>query len=291
MLLQNLNNSNKKKIEKKNIIFYAIIGLIFLLNLIEWVNFKKEYDKKNEELLKIKSLVQKENLENKIKNTNQDFEIKNGYKYRKSNGESSTFTPRNLKYAENLINNLVSYENLQKEYCETVNEIIKVDNGIMPGTTKPFEEVTYTQVDDAYREHLQKIAQIRQVFDTIYGNDNYDSLCSYIQEKFRDKNIKIEIFQSNYEGRIIDIIQNAYYEKIDGIVINPGAYTHYSYAIHDAIKSVSIPTVEVHLSDIHKREDFRKISVTAPACVLQIYGKGKEGYVEAVEYIIKSFEK
>lgn len=125
----------------------------------------------------------------------------------------------------------------------------------------------------------------------IYGNDNYDFLCSYIQEKFRDKNIKIEIFQSNYEGRIIDIIQNAYYEKIDGIVINPGAYTHYSYAIHDAIKSVSIPTVEVHLSDIHKREDFRKISVTAPACVLQIYGKGKEGYVEAVEYIIKSFEK
>lgn len=124
----------------------------------------------------------------------------------------------------------------------------------------------------------------------IYGNDNYGSLCSYIQEKFRDKNVKIEIFQSNYEGRIIDIIQNAYYEKIDGIVINPGAYTHYSYAIHDAIKSVSIPTVEVHLSDIHKREDFRKISVTAPACVLQIYGKGKEGYVEAVEYIMKSFE-
>lgn len=124
----------------------------------------------------------------------------------------------------------------------------------------------------------------------IYGNDNYDSLCSYIQEKFHDKNVKIEIFQSNYEGRIIDIIQNAYYEKIDGIVINPGAYTHYSYAIHDAIKSVSIPTVEVHLSDIHRREDFRKISVTAPACVLQIYGKGKEGYVEAVEYIIKSFE-
>ena len=124
----------------------------------------------------------------------------------------------------------------------------------------------------------------------IYGNDNYGSLCSYIQEKFRDKNVKIEIFQSNYEGRIIDIIQNAYDEKIDGIVINPGAYTHYSCAIHDAIKSVSIPTVEVHLSDIHKREDFRKISVTAPACVLKIYGKGKEGYVEAVEYIMKSFE-
>lgn len=121
----------------------------------------------------------------------------------------------------------------------------------------------------------------------IYGNDNYDSLCSYIQEKFCDRNVKIEIFQSNYEGRIIDILQNAYYEKIDGIVINPGAYTHYSYAIHDAIKSISIPTVEVHLSDIHKREEFRKISVTVPACMLQIYGKGKEGYVEAVEYLMK----
>ena len=125
----------------------------------------------------------------------------------------------------------------------------------------------------------------------IYGNDNCDSLCSYIQEKFYDRNVKIEIFQSNYEGKIIDIIQNAYYEKIDGIVINPGAYTHYSYAIHDAIKSVSIPAVEVHLSDIHKREEFRKISVTAPACVLQIYGKGKEGYVEAVEYLIKFFKE
>ena len=125
----------------------------------------------------------------------------------------------------------------------------------------------------------------------IYGNDNYDSLCSYIQEKFCDRNVKIEIFQSNYEGKIIDIIQNAYYEKIDGIIINPGAYTHYSYAIHDAIKAVSIPAVEVHLSDIHKREEFRKISVTAPACVLQIYGKGKEGYVEAVEYLIKFFKE
>ena len=125
----------------------------------------------------------------------------------------------------------------------------------------------------------------------IYGNDNYDSLCSYIQEKFCDRNVKIEIFQSNYEGKIIDIIQNAYYERIDGIVINPGAYTHYSYAIHDALKSVSIPAVEVHLSDIHKREEFRKISVTAPACVLQIYGKGKEGYVEAVEYLMKYSKK
>ena len=125
----------------------------------------------------------------------------------------------------------------------------------------------------------------------IYGNDNYDSLCSYIQEKFYDKNVKIEIFQSNYEGRIIDILQNAYYEKIDGIVINPGAYTHYSYAIFDAIKSILIPTVEVHLSNIHEREAFRKTSVIAPACIAQIYGKGKEGYIEAVELLINEKTK
>ena len=81
-------------------------------------------------------------------------------------------------------------------------------------------------------------------------------------------------------------MQKAYYDKVDGIIINPGAYTHYSYAIHDAIKSLSIPTVEVHISNIHEREEFRKISVTAPACVKQIYGKGREGYIEAVDYLI-----
>ena len=81
-------------------------------------------------------------------------------------------------------------------------------------------------------------------------------------------------------------MQKAYYNKVDGIVINPGAYTHYSYAIFDAIKSVSISTVEVHISNIHEREEFRRISVIAPACVKQIYGKGKEGYVEAIKYLI-----
>ena len=125
----------------------------------------------------------------------------------------------------------------------------------------------------------------------IYGNDDYNSVCKYIKEKFENEDVKIEILQSNSEGKIIDFLQSAYFNEVDGIVINPGAYTHYSYAIHDAIKAVSIPTVEVHLSDIHKREEFRKISVTAPACVLQIYGKGKEGYVEAVEYLMKYSKK
>ena len=121
----------------------------------------------------------------------------------------------------------------------------------------------------------------------IYGNMDYNGLIEYIKEKIKkiDKNIDIDIKQSNSEGILIDMLQQAYFDKVDGIIINPGAYTHYSYAIFDAIKSIQIPTVEVHISNIHEREDFRKISVTAPACVYQIYGKGIDGYIEAVLYL------
>lgn len=121
----------------------------------------------------------------------------------------------------------------------------------------------------------------------IYGTDNYEELCNFIKENFKNQNVLIEIKQSNYEGEIIDFLQKAYFEKVDGIVINPGAYTHYSYAIFDAIKSVMIPTVEVHLSDIYSREEFRKISVIASACVTQISGKGKIGYIEAVKILME----
>ena len=106
------------------------------------------------------------------------------------------------------------------------------------------------------------------------------------KEEGKELGLEVKCFQSNIEGEIINFIHNAYFKKYDGIIINPGAYTHYSYAIFDAIKAVSIPTVEVHISNIHEREEFRKISVTAPACVKQIYGKGKEGYIEAVDYLI-----
>ena len=122
---------------------------------------------------------------------------------------------------------------------------------------------------------------------SIYGNMDYNELVGYIKsesERILD-DISIEVKQSNSEGIIIDILQQAYYEEIDGIVINPGAYTHYSYAIFDAIKSIQIPTIEVHISNIHEREEFRKISVTSPACIHQIYGKGIEGYIEAVSYL------
>ncbi|MDF2504480.1 MAG: 3-dehydroquinate dehydratase, type [Clostridium sp.] len=99
----------------------------------------------------------------------------------------------------------------------------------------------------------------------------------------------VDILQSNIEGEIIGYIQDAY-EKYDGIVINPGAYTHYSIAIYDALKSVSIKTVEVHISNIHSREEFRRKSVTAPACIGQICGFGFYGYIMAIMGLIKEDE-
>ena len=123
----------------------------------------------------------------------------------------------------------------------------------------------------------------------IYGTENYDYLLNMIAEKGKETGCTIEVFQSNHEGAIIDRIQDAYFDGTEGIVINPGAYTHYSYAIHDALGSVEIPKVEIHISDITKREEFRKISVTAPACNKQIYGHGLNGYLEAVDYLLENF--
>ena len=120
----------------------------------------------------------------------------------------------------------------------------------------------------------------------IYGAQNYDFLVDMINKKAAADNIDIEAWQSNHEGAIIDKLQEAYYNESDGIVINPGAYTHYSYAIHDALKSLEkIIKVEIHISDIDTREEFRKVSVTAPACDLQIKGHGFDGYIEAIDYI------
>ncbi|MDU1937501.1 MAG: type II 3-dehydroquinate dehydratase [Clostridium sp.] len=116
----------------------------------------------------------------------------------------------------------------------------------------------------------------------IYGTKDYKDVCKYIVNEGENRGHQVEIFQSNIEGEIINFIQKAYFEKYEGIVINPGAFTHYSYAIHDAIKGVDIPTIEVHLSNVHKREEFRKISVTAPACVGQIAGFGEVGYILAI---------
>ena len=122
----------------------------------------------------------------------------------------------------------------------------------------------------------------------VYGNQDYAYLVNMIEEYAREKGIEAELFQSNHEGDIIDRIQRAYYEGVDGLVINPGAYTHYSYAIHDALESVeTFPKVEIHISDISKREEFRRISVTAPACDFQIKGQGLKGYCLAIDKIIE----
>ncbi len=121
----------------------------------------------------------------------------------------------------------------------------------------------------------------------IYGTQDYEYLLSLIAGKGEAENCQIEVFQSNHEGAIIDRIQDAYFDGTEGIVINPGAFTHYSYAIHDALSGITtMKKVEVHISDITKREEFRKISVTAPACDKQIYGKGLEGYLLAIDFLL-----
>lgn len=118
----------------------------------------------------------------------------------------------------------------------------------------------------------------------IYGNQDYAYLEKLINEKARELDADVEIFQSNHEGAIIDRIQQVYYDKVDGIVINPGAFTHYSYAVRDALASVAdIPKIEVHISNVHTREEFRHTSVTVPVCNGQVVGLGLNGYLYAME--------
>ncbi len=120
----------------------------------------------------------------------------------------------------------------------------------------------------------------------IYGEQSYSGLCEMIQKHAKEKNIEVEIYQSNHEGDLVDKIQAAY-GNTDGIVTNPGAYTHTSIALLDAVKSVSIPTVEVHISDVSAREDFRQISYIRLACKKTIAGHGLAGYIEAMDYLIE----
>lgn len=121
----------------------------------------------------------------------------------------------------------------------------------------------------------------------VYGTTDYAGLVKMIEEKGKETGNEITVFQSNHEGAIIDRIQEAYFDGTEGIVINPGAFTHYSYAIRDALASVEIPKVEIHISDITQREEFRKISVTREVCQKQIYGHGLNGYLEAIDYLLQ----
>lgn len=123
----------------------------------------------------------------------------------------------------------------------------------------------------------------------IYGAQTFADLEDFIRTSAKEFSVDVTLFQSNHEGEIVDVIQSAY-NSYDGIIINPAAYTHTSVAILDALKAVAIPTVEVHLSDVDSREDFRKISYVALVAKKRIYGLGLEGYREAIKYFVKSAE-
>ena len=118
----------------------------------------------------------------------------------------------------------------------------------------------------------------------IYGTISFDEIIRIINDEANKRGIEVKCLQSNYEGQLVTWIQDAYFENYDGIIINPGAYTHTSIAIADAIKAIApIPVVEIHLSDIDSREEFRKISYLTPYCIAQIKGHKHLGYIEALD--------
>lgn len=119
----------------------------------------------------------------------------------------------------------------------------------------------------------------------LYGSSTYDDLVSLITSYCNDKGIEVKCLQSNHEGNLVDYIQQAYFEKYDGIVINPGAYTHTSVALLDALKAVSLPAVEVHITRIDEREEFRHISYVSRYCSKTIIGHGFDGYTEAIAFL------
>ena len=119
----------------------------------------------------------------------------------------------------------------------------------------------------------------------IYGASTYDDLISMITAHCEEKGIEVKCLQSNHEGDMVDYIQQAYFDKVDGIVINPGAYTHTSVALLDALKAVQIPAVEVHISKVNEREAFRQVSYVSYYCSKTITGKGFDGYIEAIDFL------
>ena len=122
----------------------------------------------------------------------------------------------------------------------------------------------------------------------IYGSRTHDDLVATITEAARERNVSVGFYQSNYEGGLVVAIHKALFDHYDGIVINPAAYTHTSVAILDAVKAVGVPTVEVHISDVDTREEFRKVSYLRPACIATVSGKGFDGYIEAMDILIKN---
>ena len=122
----------------------------------------------------------------------------------------------------------------------------------------------------------------------IYGSATYQDLTELIQKEADALGVTVSFFQSNHEGALVDAIQQAYFDQVDGIIINPAAYTHTSVALLDAVKAVGIPTVEVHVSDPDSREDFRRVSYIRQACAATIKGRGFQGYVDALHFLCKA---
>ena len=120
-----------------------------------------------------------------------------------------------------------------------------------------------------------------------YGSDSYKAIIKSVKQKAKELGVRVKLYQSNHEGDLVDMIQRAYFKNVAGIVINPGAYTHTSIALLDAAKSVNIPTVEVHISKVEEREDFRQVSYIRSAAVKTITGHGISGYSEALEFLVK----
>ena len=125
----------------------------------------------------------------------------------------------------------------------------------------------------------------------IYGAETYQDLVEQVTAFCAARDVEVSFFQSNHEGDLVDAIQRAYYEQVDGIIFNPAAYTHTSVALLDALKAVKIPAVEVHISKVEEREDFRQVSYVRAACVKTITGQGLEGYCQGAAYLLDLLEK
>ena len=125
----------------------------------------------------------------------------------------------------------------------------------------------------------------------IYGSGTYAELLALIRAHGEKTGSEVSFFQSNHEGALVDAIQQAYFDGVEGIVLNPAAYTHTSVALLDALKAVAIPAVEVHISDVAAREDFRQVSYVRPACVATVTGKGFAGYLEAMDILLKGAKR
>lgn len=205
-------------------------------------------------------------------------------------------TTRPLLQCENPLQKIRSLMEARKEaYEECADIIIDVDKLTIDGVLQSIvARLKKQKMEEQERRRMKLLVingpnlnflGIRE--KSVYGTQDYQYLLDMIAKKGEETGSEITVFQSNHEGAIIDRIQEAYFDGTQGIVINPGAYTHYSYAIRDALASITVPKVEIHISDITRREEFRKVSVTAPVCDKQIYGQGLSGYLQAIDFILE----